>query len=111
MSKYIHLTQVERHQFSALLRSGKSISSISKQLGRAKSTLYRELNRNKGFRGYRPHQAHEKAVHRLQNFHRHIKITQKVIYKIERFYIESYVLMKDKYSIKDKTLNSLEYAA
>ena len=42
------------------------------------------MNRNKGLRGYRPHQAHEKAVHRLQNSHRHIKITQKVINKIEK---------------------------
>ena len=85
MSKYTHLTQVERYQFSALLKSGKSISSIATQLDRDKSTLYRELNRNKGLRGYRPHQAHEKAVNRLQNSHRHIKITQKVIHKIERF--------------------------
>ena len=45
MSNYTHLTQVERYHFSALLKSGKSISSISKQLGRDKSTLYREVNR------------------------------------------------------------------
>ena len=85
MSNYTHLTQYERYHFSALLRSGKSISSIATQLNRDKSTLYRELNRNKGLRGYRPHQAHEKAVDRLQNSHRHIQITQKVINKLERF--------------------------
>ena len=82
---YTHLTQVERYQISAFLKSGKSIKEIAKQLGRDKSTLYREVNRNKGLRGYRPHQAHEKAVDRLQNSHRHIKITQKVIHKIESF--------------------------
>ena len=65
MSNYTHLTQYERYQISALLKSGKSISSIATQLDRDKSTLYRELNRNKGLRGYRPHQAHEKAVDRL----------------------------------------------
>ena len=85
MSKYTHLTQYERYHFSALLRSGKSISSISKQLGRDKSTLYREVHRNKGLRGYRPHQAHARALYRLKNSHRHIKITQKVIRKVEKF--------------------------
>ena len=68
MSKYTHLTQCERYHFSALLKSGKSIRAISKQLGRDKSTLYREVNRNKGLRGYRPHQAHEKALYRLKKF-------------------------------------------
>ena len=87
MSKYTHLTQCERYHFSALLKSGKSIRAISKQLGRDKSTLYREVNRNKGLRGYRPHQAHEKASYRLKNSHRHIKITQKVIRRIEKFLI------------------------
>ncbi len=85
MSKYTHLTQSDRYQILAFLQSGKSISSIATQLGRDKSTIYRELNRNKGLRGYRPQQAHEKAVDRLQNSHRHIKITQKVINKLERF--------------------------
>ncbi len=85
MSNYTHLTQHERYQILAFLQSGKSISSIATQVGRDKSTIYRELNRNKGLRGYRPQQAHEKAVDRLQNSHRHIKITQKVINKLERF--------------------------
>ena len=90
MSKYTHLTQCERYHFSALLKSGKSIRAISKQLGRDKSTLYREVNRNKGLRGYRPHQAHEKALYRLKNSHRYIKITQKVIGKIERFLVRDW---------------------
>ena len=69
---YTHLTQYERDQISALLRSGKSISSIAKQLGRNKSTLSREIMRNSGLRGYRAHQAHEKASYRLKKSHRHI---------------------------------------
>ncbi len=72
MSNYTHLTQHERYQILAFLQSGKSISSIATQVGRDKSTIYRELNRNKGLRGYRPQQAHEKAVYRLQNSHRHM---------------------------------------
>ena len=66
MSGYTHLTQNERYQISAFLGSGKSLSSIAKQLGRNKSTLCRELRRNSGLRGYRPQQAQEKATHRLK---------------------------------------------
>ena len=39
MSSYTYLTQIERYQTSALLRSGKSISSIAKQLGRDKTYI------------------------------------------------------------------------
>ena len=83
--RYKHLTQFERYQISAFLRSGKSLSFISKELGRNKGTISREISRNSGLRGYRPHQAHEKAVHRLKTSHRYIKITQKVIIKVEKF--------------------------
>jgi IS30 family transposase len=40
-------------------------TAIAKQLGRSKSTLSRELKRNKGERGWRPRQAHLKATARL----------------------------------------------
>ena len=82
---YKHLTQFERYQISAFLRSGKSLSFIAKELDRNKGTISREISRNSGLRGYRPQQAHEKAVHRLKTSHRYIKITQKVIVKVEKF--------------------------
>lgn len=85
MSYYTHLTQYERYQISALLQSGKSLSSIANQLGRNKSTLYRELKRNSGLRGYRPQQAHKKAAYRLKHSHRYKKLTQKVIVKMKKF--------------------------
>jgi len=37
---------------------------IAQQLGVNKSTVSRELQRNRGQRGYRPKQAHEKALER-----------------------------------------------
>jgi transposase, IS30 family len=43
---YHHLTQHERTQFGALLQLNRKIPEISKQLGRNKSTFYREFNRN-----------------------------------------------------------------
>jgi IS30 family transposase len=62
---YKHLTEDERYQIDDLLREGYSQRKIAQQLGRATSTLSRELQRNKGQRGWRPRQAQSKAVERL----------------------------------------------
>ena len=48
--RYSHLTQFERYQISVFLQSGKSLSSIAKELNRNKSTISRELRRNSGLR-------------------------------------------------------------
>lgn len=64
MSHYSHLTQAERYQISALLKSGTSVSEISRIIHRHKSTIYREIMRNKGLRGYRPKQANNMAKSR-----------------------------------------------
>jgi IS30 family transposase len=62
---YIHLTENERYHIDDLQREGFSQAMIAKQLGRACSTLSRELRRNKGERGWRPRQAQLKANERL----------------------------------------------
>jgi len=62
---YTHLTAEERYQIDDLLREGFSQSLIAKKLGRSGSTLSRELNRNKGGRGWRPRQAENLASERL----------------------------------------------
>lgn len=41
-----------------------SISEIARIVGCHRSTLYRELKRNKGKRGYRPKQAHQFVTYR-----------------------------------------------
>lgn len=64
MATYQQLTREERYQISALLKAGHSKTEIARQLGRAYSTIKRELERNRGRRGYRPKQAHEKALAR-----------------------------------------------
>jgi len=53
------------------------MTSISDLLGRDKSTLYRELQRNTGLKGYRPKQAHQMAQERSQR-RTFTKWTQKV---------------------------------
>lgn len=64
MRIYTQLTQVQRYQIYALLKMGHSQTEIATCLGVDKSTISRELRRNRGQRGYRPKQAHRLAVSR-----------------------------------------------
>jgi IS30 family transposase len=61
---YIHLTREERYQIYALKKAGHKQSEIAELLERSKSTISRELARNRGGRGYRPKQAHSMAEDR-----------------------------------------------
>ena len=65
MPSYTQLTREERYQIYALRQAGHSQQEIAALLSRAKSTISRELRRNRGLRGYRPRQAHAKAIARL----------------------------------------------
>jgi len=64
MRTYTQLTQEQRYQISALKRMGHSQTEIAQVVEVHRSTISRELPRNTGERGYRPKQAHEKAVSR-----------------------------------------------
>ena len=55
---YTQLTQEQRYQIHALLRMEHSQTEIGKFVGVHKSTISREVRRNRGKRGYRPKQAH-----------------------------------------------------
>ena len=61
---YTQITREERYQISALLKAGLKQNEIAKVLNRSPSTISRELNRNRGKRGYRPKQAHYKSEDR-----------------------------------------------
>jgi transposase, IS30 family len=54
---YQQLTQEQRYQIHAFLKAAFSQSYIARELGVDKSTISRELKRNRGQRGYRPKQA------------------------------------------------------
>jgi len=58
---YRHLTCAERCQIHALRKSGLSHPAIARQLGRDRTTVWREVRRNSGGRGYRHRQAQGKA--------------------------------------------------
>jgi IS30 family transposase len=60
------LTLVEREEISRGVVSGRSIREIAASLGRAPSTLSRELNRNGGRRAYRANRADHAAWERAR---------------------------------------------
>ena len=62
MRHYTQLTQEQRYQIYALLKMDHSQVEIAKVISVHKSTISRELRRNRGLRGYRPKQAHRLAV-------------------------------------------------
>jgi IS30 family transposase len=66
MRTYHQLTQEQRYQIYALKKTRHSLSEIAEVIGVHKSTVSRELNRNRGQRGYRPQQAQNLAVQRRQ---------------------------------------------
>jgi IS30 family transposase len=64
MRTYHQLTQEQRYQIYALKKTGHSRSEIAEVIGVHKSTVSRELKRNRGGRGYRPQQAQNLARER-----------------------------------------------
>jgi IS30 family transposase len=71
---YTQLTQEQRYQIHSLLKMDHNQVEIAKCLGVHKSTVSRELRRNKGMRGYRPKQAHQKAMSRKNHSRNHIML-------------------------------------
>ena len=63
---YTHLTQDERYQIAILAKAGHDKSQIARLLERHKSTIGREMKRNRGERGYRPKQAHKFSQARMR---------------------------------------------
>jgi len=74
MRTYSQLTQIQRYQIYALLKMGHLQSDIARSLGVHKSTISRELRRNRGKRGYRPKQAQQFANERQNKAKARIKL-------------------------------------
>ena len=64
MRTYKQLTQEQRYQIYILKKTGHKQCTIARLLDVHKSTISRELRRNRGLKGYRPKQAHRKAMSR-----------------------------------------------
>ena len=76
MKRYKQLTQAQRYHIDALRKTSHSQTEIAQALGVNKSTICRELKRNRGYRGYRPQQAQKLAETRRYNAKKAIKMTR-----------------------------------
>jgi transposase, IS30 family len=65
-----YLSQEERIEIADLRHAGLSVRRIAERLGRAPSTISRELRRNATSSGYRPFEAHRRATARRARCHR-----------------------------------------
>ncbi|MEI7902234.1 MAG: IS30 family transposase [bacterium] len=63
---YKRVTEEERTLIYRWRQGGEALREVGRRLGRAGSSICRELARNTGRRGYRPKQAHEKAQARAR---------------------------------------------
>jgi len=61
MGKYQHIVKVERHEISILLQRGCTVTEVARELGRHRSSIYRELKRNKVSGTYVAAKANHKA--------------------------------------------------
>lgn len=72
-----HITEVQRYEISAYLKSGKSKVFIARQLKIDKSSISREIARNSDKRNgkYNPNLAHRKATKRNETKHKAVHFT------------------------------------
>jgi IS30 family transposase len=85
-----HLTFAERRILYRSKKKGKSNAAISELMGRDRSTIYRELKRNRGQRGYRPNQAQRLADERRLASHRPHKMDNPEIHQYVQDGLEKY---------------------
>src|SRR4030042_3915344 len=79
---YKQLTPEKRYGLKAYIQAGFSIPQISKELMVHKTTLYRELKRNTGGRGYRPKQANMKTLERRHCSRKKSRLTTDLVVRI-----------------------------
>jgi transposase, IS30 family len=90
MSTYKQLTQEQRYFIYQLNKIDFNQSEIALEIGVNKSTVSRELKRNTGAKGYRPQQAHHKALERRLKASKAIKMTQSNIDLVEEKLLEQW---------------------
>jgi IS30 family transposase len=84
MNTHQQLTEGQRYQIAALKKAGHSNKDIAENIGTSEPTISREFKRNTGKRGYRPKQAHRKAMWRKKNAAKAVKMTAAVILLINK---------------------------
>lgn len=87
-----HLTSVQRNQIEVLLKTKTSIKTVAQLLDTDKSTIYREINRNKKKRIYSANFAQQICTERKERFGRPRKFTDQA----RKFVVEK--LTKEQWS-------------
>ena len=85
MRRYTQLTRGKRYQIRALLKAGISQSKMASYLKVHKSTISREIRRNRGHKGHRPWQAHEMAMARRFQAPKRIKMSPAMIILVSHY--------------------------
>jgi transposase, IS30 family len=84
--KYHQITSGERYAISALRRRGLSARAIAAELGRAHTTISREIRRNRCADGcYRPFKASHRTRGRRSRSSRNVRITRETWGVVERY--------------------------
>ena len=79
MSKrYTQLTEAERYHIYTMKKQGYTDTVIAQGMGRDRTTIWRELQRNTGQRGYRHQQAQQLTIARHQAKPKQVKLTPEV---------------------------------
>ena len=81
---YHHLNRDKRCQLYTLMKRGDSIALIAKELQVDRSTIHREIKRNRGNCGYRYKQAQEKALKRRSFNNQKLKMSSAMTAIIEK---------------------------
>lgn len=90
MNNYHQLTLEQRYQIYAFKKAGFNQTEIASDLGVSKSTISRQLHRNRGQRGYRPKQADSLAQARRQSKNNATKIAPKTWKRIESLLLKDF---------------------
>lgn len=115
---YKQLVENERYQIYIMKKAGHSQKDIAEHLGKHPSTISRELNRNKGLKGYRPAQAQRFSDCRRQCAYKSRKVTEEVSEWIEQLVrhelspqqIVDYLARHKKLSLHHETVYQFIYA-
>lgn len=81
---YSQLAREERYQIFSLHKEGFNQAAIARSLGRAASTICRELQRNQGQHDYRPTVAQRLSDERRRSVYKHRKITPEIFHWIKQ---------------------------
>jgi transposase, IS30 family len=87
---YHQLTLELRYQIYAFKKAGFNQSQIAAEIGFSKSSISRELRRNRGCRGYRPKQAHSLAQARRQSIKNATKTEPAIWHMVESLIVKDF---------------------